>query len=422
MRIFLLTAYFPPDTGSASHLFYELGTALVERGHMVTVITGMPAYHAQGSLERYRGRRSLREAVNGMDVRRVAVPQLPRHIMIARGLWQFSQAAAFLPTALGLPRHDVAMVYSPPLPLGLTAWLVQWLRGTPFILNVQDLFPQSAIDLDKLRNRWLIRTFEELERFLYRRASAVTVHSEGNRRHVVGKGAPAGRVSVVPNWVDTDFIKPGERLNGFRREHGLDSEFVVSFAGVLGLSQDLDVVLAAADLLRDLCGMRWLIVGDGIEKERLQAKAQQLRLPNVTFLPMQPRDRYPAVLHASDVCLTTLHSQVKTPVVPSKIMSAMAAGRPTVAALDLAGDAPQLIAEAQCGLCVAPEDPQALAGAVRRLYSDRALCEQLGRNGRRYAEEHLSLAASVRRYEQLFQGLTRSHLANGTQTSAENAE
>jgi colanic acid biosynthesis glycosyl transferase WcaI len=152
----------------------------------------------------------------------------------------------------------------------------------------------------------------------------------------------------------------------------------------------------------------FLIVGDGVEKARLEAKAQQMGLDNVRFLPMQPREKYPAVLHASDVCLATLHAEVKTPVVPSKILSIMAAGRPVVAAMNLDGDGPRLIAEARCGLCVPPEDPQALVQAVLKLYHDPSLRQELGRNGRRYAEEHLSLEACVGRYEELLQ-----RIANG---------
>jgi colanic acid biosynthesis glycosyl transferase WcaI len=406
MKILLLTAYFPPDTGSAAHLFYELGRAFVERGHGVTVLTGMPGYHALGPLEKYKGKKRIKEDMEGMEVVRVAMPQLPRHLMVGRALWQFGGAWALFLAGLGLPKADAAIVYSPPLPLGLTAWGLKKLQGLPFILNVQDLFPQSIIDLGLLRNRWLIRFFEEMERFVYRRANIITVHSEGNREHVMRKldEGQAEKVKVIPNWVDVHFIQPGPRMNWFREAHGLGDAFVVSFAGVLGYSQDLDVVLDAARILEDggwSSEILFLIVGDGVERPRLEAKARQMGLNNVRFLPMQPREKYPAVLHASDIGLATLHAEVRTPVVPSKILSIMAAGRPVVAAMNLDGDGPRLIAEARCGLCVPPEDPRALAEAILQLYHDASLREELGRNGRRYVEKYLSLEACVERYEQL---------------------
>jgi len=408
LRILLLTAYFPPDTGSAAHLFYELGRALVERGHEVTVLTSMPGYHALGPLERYKGKKRLKEDMEGMEVVRVATPQLPRHLMVGRALWQFGGAWFFFLAGLGLPKADVAIVYSPPLPLGLTAWGLKKLRGIPFILNIQDLFPQSIIDLGLLRNRWLIRFFEAMERFVYQQANVITVHSEGNRQHITRKLGmeKAEKVRVIPNWVDTYFIQPGERMNWFREEHGLGNTFIASFAGVLGYSQDLDVISEAARILKDdhpQSNILFLIVGDGVERPRLEAKARQMGLVNVRLLPMQPREKYPAVLHASDIGLVTLHAEVRTPVVPSKILSIMAAGRPVVAAMNLDGDGPRLIAEARCGLCVPPEDPRALAEAVLKLHYDASLRQELGHNGRRYAEEHLSLEACGGRYEELLQ-------------------
>lgn len=403
MCILLLTTYFPPDTGSAAHLFYELGTALVERGHDVTVLTGMPGYHAQGSLARYEGQRRVEEMVNGMDVVRMATPKRSSDSLIGRALWQFGGAFAFFLDGMRLPRHDVAVLYSPPLPLGLTAWGWHKLRGIPFILNAQDLFPQSIIDLGLLKNPLGIWMLETMERFVYAHAPRITVHSPGNRDHVLRKGAAPEGVRVVPNWVDTDFIRPGERMNSFREEHDLGDDFIVSFAGVLGYSQDLDVVLEAADLLRDEDDVTWLIVGDGVEKARLWKKARDMALDNVRFVPMQPKERYPAVLHASDLGLATLHADVKTPVVPSKILSIMAAGLPVVAALPVSGDAPDLIEAGECGLCLPPEDPQALAQAVLKLYHDSTLCEILGRAGRRYAENHLSPEACIDQYESLLQ-------------------
>ena len=413
MRILLLSAYFPPDTGSAAHLFHDLGKCLVERSHEVTVITGMPAYHSLGNLDRYKGKKWIREKIEGLDVLRIATPQLPRRLMVGRALWQFSGAAAFFIAGLSIARHDVAMVYSPPLPLGLAAWGLRLLRGTPFILNVQDLFPQSIIDLGLLKNRWIIRLFERMEKFVYRQTDAMTVHSEGNRKHVTLRGAPKAKVSVIPNWVDTDSIRPAERMNEFRKINGLGESFVVSFAGVLGYSQDLDVVLKAAAMLNGRADISWLIVGDGVEKDRLVAKAKKTRLDNIRFLPMQPRSRYPDVLHASDACLVTLHREVKTPVVPSKILSIMAAGRPVVAALNLDGDAPRLIDEARCGICVPAEDAGALANAVLKLYQDSKLRESIGASGRKYAEVNLSTEAAVSSYERMIAEVSRRTFNKG---------
>ena len=256
-----------------------------------------------------------------------------------------------------LPAFDAALVYSPPLPLALAALALCRARRRPLIVNIQDLFPQSAIDLGLLNNPYLIRIFKGLESFLYRHADLVAVHSEGNRRHVLNAGGKFGKVTVVPNWIDTKAIQPGSRENGLRASLGLDHHFVVSFAGIMGYSQDLETVLHSARILKDQKDIVFLMVGDGVEKFKLQKLARENQLDNVLFLPMQPKDKYPEVLLASDLCLATLRPEVKTPVVPSKILSIMAAGRPVLASLPLDGDAPRLIAEAQCGRAIAPSDP-----------------------------------------------------------------
>jgi glycosyltransferase involved in cell wall biosynthesis len=402
LRILLLTAYFPPDTGSAPHLFYELGTALARRHHEVWVATGFPSYHAQGDVGRYRRKLWMREHLDSLSVIRVVIPQLPRYIPLARGVWQMASATCLFLPSLRVPRPDVVLIYSPPLPLGLTGWALEKLRKVPFVLNVQDLFPQSAIDLGILRNHIMIRFFERMERFLYKSAAHITVHSPGNREHAISKGASPGKVTVMPNWVDTDFLAPGPKNNELRKKLGLEGKFVVSFAGVIGYSQDLDTVLEAARRLAGHPEIVFLIVGDGVEKPRLQKKAEDLSLTNVLFLPMQPRHRYPQVIQASDVSLATLHAEVKTPVVPSKILSIMAGGRPVIATMDLSGDAPKLIREARCGLVLSPGDAEGLAEVILKLYSDRGLCEEMGLNGRCYAEQHLSLHLAAERYENLF--------------------
>jgi len=405
LRILLATTYFPPEIGAASHLFYELGCALVHRGHDVQVATLMPRYMLSEVPARYRGRGAMREVIDGMGVSRVRLPGLPRSIPVARGIDDFIQAAGVFAAGARAGTIDVILQYSPPLPVGVASLALARWRRVPFVLNVQDLFPQSAIDLGLLHNRPIIRAYEVMETRLYRQASHITVHSEGNAEHVRGRGVATDRVSVLRNWVDIRQIRPSQRMNAFRAAHDLGDHFVVSFAGILGYSQDLDVVLEAADRLRDEPRILFVIIGDGVEKPRLEEKARQLALPNVRFLPMLLRDEYPASLAASDVGLATLRGAVRTPVVPSKIPSIMAAGRPVVAALDLDGDAPKLIASAEAGYTVAPGDPATLAGVIRRLSHDPDLCARLGANGRRYAERELSLEASAARYEALFEKL-----------------
>ena len=406
MNILLVCCYFPPDVGSSAILYHRLGGELVKMGHDVTVLTTIPRYNAQGDLSRYRGRRWMREKTdNGMDVVRVDPPTPPRQLLSGRAIWQFGLSFGVTVAGLLNKPHDVALVYSPPMPLGLAAIAIRMVKKTPFVFGVQDLFPQSAIDLGLLSNKPLIRVFEAMERFVYKRADALTVHSPANADHVTEKSADSNRVHVVPNWVDTEAIMPNGSGDEFRRRHGVRGRFVVSFGGVMGWSQDMNVILNAAHTLREHADIEWLIIGDGVQKESAIQKAKELRLNNVKFIPMLPPAEYNESLYASDICLATLVGSVKTPVVPSKIVSIMAAAKPAVVAMDTDGDAPKLVLNSGSGFALPPGDHAALAQAVLDLTSNPDLRRKMGDSGRTYAERHLSVPAAAQKYVSIFESI-----------------
>ncbi|MBA4317055.1 MAG: glycosyltransferase WbuB [Flavobacterium sp.] len=408
MKITLITAYFPPEVGSASHLFFELGRELTQRGHHVTVLTGFPKYHVEKSKVNSELKKSIwvKEKMENMDVIRIRTLDMPRQIPIFRGLDQLTSSIMFFFFGLFLNnnRPDIILVYSPPLFLGITAFFLRLIKKGKFVLNVQDLFPQSAIDLGLLKNKLLIKLFRIIESILYRKADAVTVHSSGNKVHVINCGGNQNHIHIVHNPVDTKFIVPGNRNNEFRHRYDIpEIKFVVSFAGVIGYSQDLDTVIDAAKFLREYKDIEFYIVGDGVEKQRLIEMAKDLK--NVKFLPMLPKDEYLELLHASDLCLVTLRSEVKTPVVPSKILSIMAAGRPVVACLPLEGDAPIIIKDANCGICLEPDNPVKLSEAIAEIYKNRESVNKYSVNGRKYAEDNFSLETCTSTYENIFNNL-----------------
>jgi len=310
-------------------------------------------------------------------------------------------ASAFGLTGACLADFDVALVHSPPLPLALATLFLARVKGKSAVMNVHDIFPQSAIDLGLLNNPYLIKFFRALESFLYRNFDLTMANSEDNKQYVISRGAPPHKTTAVYHWVNTAEIKPGPRDNSLRTKLGLKNQFVVSFAGVMGYSQDLDTVLAAAGLLRDYQEIVFLLVGDGVEKPRLASLAQKAGLANVRFLPMLPKEEYPSVLATSDLCLVTLRSTVLTPVVPSKIMSIMAAGRPVLGSFPLGGEASRLIQTSGGGVSVPPENPKEMAKAILNFFHDRNLVRSMGSRGRRYVVQHHSLETSVTKIEGL---------------------
>jgi len=409
MKVVLLSRYFPPEIGTAASLFFDLARGLVSRGHKVTVITGFPWYNLLKIPEKYKNKVYMVETDNGVKVIRLKIPAIgPTKFKLALG--HLTSPIISVLGGLMVKNPDVIFAYSPPLFIALAGWALHLFKGAPFVLGVQDLHPQCYIDQGLLKNKVIIRFWEAIEKFCYRKATMITVHSEGNKDHIVRlKGAKENKVIVIPNWIDTEEIYPIDRDNWFARKYDLERKFVVGYAGTLGMSQGLMSIMEAAYILRERKDVVFFIVGDGIEKDRMVKRAKELGLNNVRFLEMQPKGTYPFVVASCDIGIVTLNARVKTPVVPSKILSLMAAGKPIVASLPLDGDAPKLIEKARCGLCVPPEAPLEIAKAILHLYNNPRLREEFSRNGRKYAIKEFSLNKIVSNLEMVFKRLGKEY-------------
>jgi glycosyltransferase involved in cell wall biosynthesis len=402
LNILLLSRYFFPEIGTAANLFYELAKGLSGNGHNVTVVTNFPWYNLETIPEKYRGKVYMKEIIDGIEVIRIRFPIVGSK-KIKLGIGHLTAPITSFLGGLLSKKHDIIFIYSPPLFMGLTGWLLTLLKKVPFVLNVQDIHPQCYIDQGILKNKFLIFILESIEKFCYKKASLITVHSKGNKEYIVNKkGVDEEKVKVLPNWIDTDELRPLPRDNEFSKKYNLNGKFVVSYAGTLSISQGLTTIIDAANILNHRNDIEFLIVGDGVEKQRLLDKVREYNLKNVKFLDMQPKELYPYVLASSDVSLVSLNSKVKTPVVPSKILSIMASARPVLASLPLDGDAAKLIEEAQCGICIEPENPEKLAEKIVYLSENREICEKLGRQGRAYVVENFSLKKIIKEIENIF--------------------
>ncbi len=410
MNVTLLVMYFPPEIGSASHLFYEFAKELVRRGHKVTVVTTFPREYNLNKdelhlMSKYKWKVFLREKIDGIDVIRVRSLPAPRDSPVLRGLEHF-----FVPLSITLgglfAKSDVIVVYSPPLPLGLAGWILSKIKRAPLIVNIQDLYPQAAIDLGLLKNPVLIKIFRVIERLVYELSDHITVHSEGNKEYVAEK-VPEEKITVIPNWHNSD-IRVSEKYNEFRKKLGIMDKFVVTYAGIMSYSQDIETIVDAAALLKDKKDIVFLLVGDGPQKRDIERKVELLGLDNIIMLPFQPKEKYSMLLAASDVCLVTLDAnRVKTPVVPRKLNDIMAAGRAVIANVPLDGDVPKIVKEAECGYCIEPKNPEKLAEAILELYNNPHLVERFGKNGAEYARNNFAIDVCCSKYEKLFEYLRK---------------
>ena len=386
---------------------YDLAKGLNERGHCVTVLTTFPQYNLTDS-----SRKSIENypvVANEDGIHVIRLKTLPIHNVnhIFRGIGQLLLPLLFLWGTRLVGPQDVSVVYSPPITLGLAAYLIRKKEGTPFIFNVQDLFPQNAIDLGALQQPILIKFFRWMEDFIYRKADHISVHSGGNRNYVLSKGIGPTKISVIHNWVDLDEFKIEGVPNPIREKNDLSDKFIVFFGGVMGYAQDLETVVDCAHLLKDHKQIIFLLLGDGAEKKSLVKRSQSLGLTNIKFLPFVSKEEYPSWVNASDVGLVTLKSSMKTPVVPSKILSYMAAGKPILASLNPESDGVQIVEKANCGINVPAGNPAAMADAILKLLVDGGQTKAMGEQGRSYAEKHFSIDACIDEYEEIFRRIAK---------------
>jgi glycosyltransferase involved in cell wall biosynthesis len=286
-------------------------------------------------------------------------------------------------------RPDVIMGTTPPIFQAVSAWLLSVLRRRPFLLEVRDLWPEFAIDIGLLKNPLLIFIARRLESFLYRHADHLLVNSPAYRDYLAHKGVPAAKISFIPNGVDPEMFDPDCRAEHFRKKLNLDGKFVATYAGAIGMANDIDVLVDAAELLKKRIDIHILIVGDGKERKRLEAKVGERGLANITFAGSYPKSQMEEVLAASDACIAILRNiPMFTTTYPNKVFDYMAAGRPTVLAID--GVIRDVVESACGGVFVPPGNPRLLAAEIARMADDPKGARSMGLNARSYVVEHFN--------------------------------
>jgi glycosyltransferase involved in cell wall biosynthesis len=411
LHIGYLVQQFPPEVGAGPARVLEMGRRWIERGARVTVFTAMPNRPEGRIHAAYRGRLVVSEHLDGIRAYRTWLYARPEHGFVRT----LANNLSFMLTsgALGLARSariDVLIASSPPFFPHVSGWAVSALRRIPLVLEVRDLWPDYLVDMGLLRARGpATRTLFALERFLLRRAAAVTVVTEPFRTRVIGKGVAADRIAVLPNGVDTRFYRPLDEpppFPGMARQSG---EFLVGYLGNIGAGQALTVVLeAAARLAPADPSVRFVVAGDGPERRRLEERAAALRLPNFSMHPPIPKDATRAFYNSCDLCLVPLAPvPVFQETIPSKIFEIMACERLVLASVE--GEGRRVLTESGAGLLAPPGDPGALAEGVLRA-RDLPVEQRLamGRAGRAYVAAHYSRVAIADRYLELLEAVRRA--------------
>ena len=391
MRILIVTQYFWPEHFRVNDLAAQLSAA----GHGVTVLTGLPNYPKGRIFAGYKRRWTVsQEVYKGIDV--VRVPLVPRGdaggLRLALNYVSFAVFASLMGPLVCRGHYDLIIACQlSPATSGIPAVILKKLKGAPMIFWVLDLWPESLSATGAVSSKLVLGAVGRMMQFLYRHSDRVLVSSKGFAAKIEARGVPASRIEYFPNWVEEPSQGPATPPTYCHPPTRLPEGFRIVFAGNVGAAQDFPTILAAAEALKGLPNLHWIVIGEGRRADWVRSEVERRGLEGVVhMLGRQPPETMPGYFAAADVMLVTLkRSEAFSLTVPGKIQSYMAAGRPIVAALD--GEGNELIAESRSGLACRAEDPAALAAAVRSMY--RLPCEErdrMGRRGSEYCAEHFN--------------------------------
>ena len=387
MKLLILTQYFPPEVGAPQNRLFELAVRLKKMGVDVMVLTAMPNYPQMKIYDGYEGKNYMFEEIEGIPVHRSAI-YLPKGKSIIQRLLNYF-SFVYSSAKIGnrkIGSVDVIMCESPPLFLGYSALYLKRKKNAKLIFNISDLWPESAEKLGVVTNKWMLKLAYNLEAKLYRKSILVTGQTQGICRNI-NERFPEINTYWLPNGVDTSYYNPQSIMNDWRLTHGfLTTDVLYLYAGIIGLAQGLELIIEAADQLKSHQNLKFILVGSGPEKEKLQALVSLKQLSNVYFFDAVAKTKMPAIIKACDVSIIPLR---KLPLflgaIPSKIFENLAMEKPIILAVD--GEARELfVNQGKCALYSEPENIDELSKNMLLLANDSTLRNQLGISGRKYVD------------------------------------
>lgn len=408
MKILYVSQYYPPEMGAPSARASELAKHWASLGHQPTVLTGFPNHPTgrvppewQSRLRRLR----FQETADGVHVVRTWLWPLPNRKSIERALNYSSFCASASVTGSAISKPDVVIGTSPQLLVGLSAWWIARLKRVPFIFEVRDLWPESlvAVGAGDAASP-LHRILGRIAGFLYRRSDHIVVVTPAFKDHLIKHWSVSEeKISVVENGVETDLFRPESSEQN--SDLSATQKYRVCYIGTLGWAHGLETLVQAADRLQSCASeVEFLLVGEGADKDRIKALAREQGLSNISFVDQVPRERIPKIIQQSDVCLVLLRkTDVFKTVIPTKMLEYMSCARPVILGVD--GQARSILEEAGGGVYVEPENANALANAILHLKTQPELCEQFGKNNRRYILAKFSRQKTAERYLEVLEPL-----------------
>ena len=409
MRILYLSQYFPPEPGAPAARVSELAKAWVQAGHEVTVLTAMPN-HPTGVLPpEYQGKAFVRESWHGVDVCRTWIYAAANKGFAKRSAAyaSYSMSASLL-AQWRVPEPDVVLATSPQLLCGVAGAAVAATKRKPFVLEIRDIWPESIVAVGALpRHHPVIKGLEVVEKSLYRAADHVVVVTDAFKQNLASRGVPSRKLSVIKNGVDLARFKPAASNTSLRARLGWEGKFVCAYVGTHGMAHGLDAVLDTAKALLADDRVRFLFVGEGAERVRLQKRIEDERITNATMLGVLPRDAMNEVYATADLCLVPLRkTELFTTVIPSKIFEIFAMARPILLSVD--GEARDIVERAEGGRFVPPDDVAQMVDGIRYYANHPEEAEAAGKRGETFVRREFDRSQLAADYLTILERVARS--------------
>jgi len=377
MKLIYVSQYFPPEVGAAASRGYDLIQELLRKKHEVTVLTELPHYPSSVVDEKYKKSLTFREKYNSINVVRNFVFVSERSNFYQRTALYFSFMFSSIFGSKGIKNVDIVFATSPPLTVGLAGWIISKIKKSKFVLDIRDLWPESALALGELNEGIIAGILKKIELFLYRKADLITIAVPGFRKYITDLKISNKKIIDLPNGANVELFSPAPNSKKIREKFSWEEKFLILFSGNHGLAQGLEYLLKTADSLKDFEDLRFIFIGDGVVKEKLIKMKQKMQLDSVIFLDKVDRDQMPSFISAMDVCLVPL---IKHPLflnaLPSKMFEYMACEKPVIVSIE--GEAKDLIKKSGAGVFVEPENIFQLKNAILNLYEKKRLGTNIG--------------------------------------------
>ncbi|WP_147802800.1 glycosyltransferase [Alkalicoccus halolimnae] len=405
MKIVVVCHYFPPEIGAPSRRMYEMAKHWVEAGNEVHVVTCFPNHPTGIIPEKYKGKKYSYEEMDGIHVHRNYVYATPNTGFVKKTLGHISFMFSSVIFSMNkIKKPDVILTSSPTFFSIISGYCFSLIKRAPFVLEIRDLWPAAMIELGVMKKGPVTNILEKMELFFYRKSSRLIMVTKAFKENVVSRGINGNKVHVITNGVNQDLFYPRMKDEELINEYKLNDKFIISYAGAHGISQNLSVILNAAQALEEYEDIQFLFIGEGAEKEKLKRTVSDLNISNVKFIDSQPKDRISAFYSSSDISLIPLRNiELFKSFIPSKMFEIMACGVPIVASLE--GESADILSESKAASVVQPENAEEIKQAILKLKHDRNLYIQMQENGPKFVEQNYSRKKLAEQYLEIMRDI-----------------